>query len=88
MSRAKVSRGMEGYGVSPQRASPVIEAVWLPGVCPEADGDGLAKAVQLQPTRANCIHHARVVDDVHWDASLTGSDLQVCMKRGGGQVVM
>jgi hypothetical protein len=71
-------------GIATAAPSPFIEAVRLPGVSPEADGDGLTKAVQLQPTRTHCIHHTRIVDDVHWDASLMGTDLQVCMRWAGG----
>ena len=44
-------------------AHAIVEAVGSPRVGEEDEGDGLAKVVQLQTARANCVHDRRVVYD-------------------------
>lgn len=67
----------------PPGLSPVIEAVRLPCFSKKAYRYRLSKAVQLQSTRPHCIHDTGIVDDLHWDAPLTRTDLQVW--KGGGE---
>jgi hypothetical protein len=50
--------------------------------CEEHNGDGLAKAVQLQAAGAHSIHDGRVVDDTHRDAQGAGTQLQVGVSGG------
>jgi hypothetical protein len=51
----------------------IVEAIRFPGIGEEHQRDGLAKAVQLETTRANGIHDGGVVDDLGGDAQRAGA---------------
>lgn len=60
----------------------LVPAVRAPAVRPEAEGHGLAVAVELKPAAADGVHDAGVVDDLNGDAFVTGSENKVGMSGG------
>lgn len=60
----------------------LVPAVRAPAVRPEAEGNGLAVAVELKPAAADGVHDACVVDDLDGDPLVAGPENKVGV--GGG----
>ena len=60
----------------------VEEALGLPVVRPEGDGDGLAKVVELEAARAHRVHDRGVVHGLRGDVEVAGAEQEVKVRRG------